>query len=72
MRSGFDYITSPALYGHSEAMQALHEHACNWLLTVDCLAYPTGLTIEEAIRVADAGFIGEDVRKARKLLATLA
>jgi hypothetical protein len=71
MTIGLDYITDHRAYGHSEAMQALHDHACNWLLTIDCLVYADGLTLAEAIKAADAGFRGDNVRAARRFLASL-
>lgn len=61
--------------GFSPAMQALHEHACGWLQTVDGLSsdYETANTTllprPDAIRAADIGFRGDDARKARVALS---
>lgn len=58
--------------GVSNAMIALYSHASNWMLTIDCLiGYRGALSIAEAVRVADAGYRGDDIRKARRVLATL-
>ena len=66
------YITGYTELDQSDAMRAVTAHACDWLLTVDCLTYfRDGLTPEEAARVADAGFRGDDLKAARRFLATL-
>jgi hypothetical protein len=69
---GFAFICDGSRYGASAACVDLFSHACDWLLTVDCLtAFRDGLTQAQAARVADAGYRGDDIRKARRVLATL-
>lgn len=72
MRTGFAFITDSHATGTTPGMVALYDHATNWLLTVDCLtSCRDGLTGAEAARVADAGFIGDDIPAARRFLQSL-
>ena len=68
---GQDFILDGRAIGASAAMVALYSHACDWCLTIDCLHYGDGLPLADAIRVADAGFRGDNIRAARRVLATL-
>ena len=65
------YISDGYARGASPAMVALYSHACDWLQTIDCLHYGDGLALADAIRVADAGYRGDDIRAARRVLESL-
>lgn len=71
MKTGLARIIDCAAHDNSAAMQALYDHACDWLLTVDCLADYDGITLADAVRIADAGFRGDDSHAAKRVLATL-
>lgn len=72
---GRAFILDGYACGFSPAMQALHEHACGWLQTVDGLSSDyemqndSLLARQDAMRAADIGFRGDDARKARAAIA---
>ena len=72
MYTGQTYITflhmCDACLCASPAMRQLNDHACDWLLTIDCLVHDEGLSLEDTTRAADRGFRGEDVQSARRFL----
>ena len=65
------YILDSYARSASPAMVALYSHACDWRLTVECLHCGDGLTLADAVRVADAGYRGDDIRAARRILSNL-
>lgn len=69
--TGREFILDGSTIGASAAMVELYSHACDWMLTIDCLHYGDGLALADAIRVADAGYRGDNIRAARRVLNKL-
>lgn len=70
-KTGRAFIVDCNGVGYSPAMLAFYSHACDWLQTVDALAYGGGLPLADAVRVADAGYRGDNIRRARRVLSEL-
>lgn len=72
---GRAFILNGHAVGFSDAMQALHEHACGWLQTVDAISVDEPenyrdslLSRHDGMRAADLGYRGDSVGRACRFM----